>query len=167
MIMQPPWTCPLNDENTDTTNEDSEVHAIIPGETKRTRKRRKRTQRAHSRQLPPAPRCLRPGDGCDLRSLGCRPDAVSRGPGCTHGCTPRAFDAGSMQPNASSRIATTRFCSLYCYYYLCIIIITPLHVKNEQKKPKKTLKINRFRWLGLRTTRIASTRRTWRNRVAQ
>ena len=44
-------------ENTDTTNEDSEVHAIIPVETKRTRKRRKRTQRAHSRQLPPAPRC--------------------------------------------------------------------------------------------------------------
>jgi hypothetical protein len=57
MIMQPPRTCPLNDENTDTTNEDSEVHAIIPVETKRTRKRRKRTQRAHSRQLPPAPRC--------------------------------------------------------------------------------------------------------------
>ena len=134
MIMQPPRTCPLNDENTDTTNEDSEVHAIIPVETKRTRKRRKRTQRAHSRQLPPAPRCLRPGDGCDLRSLGCRPDAVSRGPGCTHGCTPRAFDAGSMQPNASSRIATTRFCSLYCFYYICIMIITPLHVKNEQKK---------------------------------
>jgi hypothetical protein len=33
-------------ENTDTTNEDSEVHAIIPVETKMTRKRRKRTQRA-------------------------------------------------------------------------------------------------------------------------
>ena len=35
-----------DNENTDTTNEDSEVHAIIPVETKMTRKRRKRTQRA-------------------------------------------------------------------------------------------------------------------------
>jgi hypothetical protein len=33
-------------ENTDTTNEDLEVHAIIPVETKMTHKRRKRTQRA-------------------------------------------------------------------------------------------------------------------------